>query len=599
MLALHKFRELVAPSWRVLTFLFCLAASLAFGQEDYVSSKLSTEKYLELAATNQQAGDLKEATRYLNSAAMKVWEEKNFTEAIQYFNQSIELNKELNNVSGIAKINSNLGMIYFDLRDFEKSLIYFQLSLDYRLKHGEKTEIISTYINKAVVLNSLNRHSEAAHDLEEALRLATEMSDAPQMKSCYGMLAETYEKVGNQEKTIHYFNLYRTFHEMVQRNRINDAKKETEAAKLAALQLELDKKEKELQLLEKSKELEMTESEIKEMNADLRALLESGTKQELAISLLEHQLELDTLKISDAEARNKAQKLWLVVIVVGLLLLISFALMLYRNYRYKKKINVKLSAQNEEIKTLNEQLEEQVKKRTAQLQKTLENLEKRNRDLDQFSHVISHNLRGPVANILGLGKVINLKNFSDPINIEVFDRLLKATENLDAIVKDLSIILQVQDNQSVPKETVEINSIIDSVKNSLRSEIENSKAEFSIENKKQEVQLVKPYFESITYNLISNAIKYRAPQRPPRVRIESFVKNNYFEFKISDNGKGIHDNDLEKIFQPYKRLTFDGDGKGLGLYMVKTQVETMGGTIEVVSEEGKGSSFFVRIPQDK
>ncbi len=569
----------------------------AFSAGDQKEKDLATLQFLELAEKNRLAGDLKEATRFLNSAAMRVWEAKNYTDAITYFNRSIELNQQLRNESGIAKINSNLGMIYSDMREYEKSLHYFQMSLDYRLKEGEKTEIISTYINKAVVLNSLHKYDDAAKSLEEALRLATEMSDPVQMKSCYGMLAETYEKAGNQERTIHYFNLYRTFHEMVERNKVAQANKETEVAKLRLLETELEKKEQELQLLERTNELEETEALLKDMNSEMRALVEGKSRQDLAMRVLEQKLALDEASIRESEARDSKQRILIGVVVAGLVLLSLFLIFLYRTNAYRKRTNHILSEQNEEIRALNENLEEQVQHRTSELRKTLTNLEKRNRDLDQFSHVISHNLRGPVANILGLGHVINRTNVADPVNIEVFDRLQGATQALDSVVKDLSTILQVTDNQAIPQDVVEVPETVKAVQNMLRTEIDKSKLELAVEFRSRELKTVKAYFESILYNLISNAIKYAAVDRQPKVRIATSLIGNTFKLEVEDNGVGIHSNDLEKIFEPYKRLTVEGDGKGLGLYLVRTQVEALGGSIEVTSQEGRGSKFIVSLPQ--
>jgi signal transduction histidine kinase len=569
----------------------------AFSQDDYAGKQLSVAQCLDLSQQNRLAGDLKEATRYLNTAAMHVWEAKNYKDAIKYFGESIELNKQLNNLSGIAKLHSNLGMIYADLREYEQSLQYFQHSLDYRLKHGEKTEIISTYINKAVVLNSLHRYEEAARNLEESLRLATEMSDASQMKSCYGMLAETYEKAGNQERTIHYFNLYRTFHEMVQRNKVFEANKETEVTKLRLLETELEKKEKELQLLMTSNELKETELELENLSSEKRALVEGKSRQDLALSLLERQLEVDELKIRETEARNSQQKILIAVSVAALILLSLLMLLLYRTNIYRRRTNSKLSEQNEEIRTLNENLESQVQSRTFELRNTLTSLEKRNRDLDQFSHVISHNLRGPVANILGLGRVVNRKNLSDPFNMEVFDRLQGATQNLDSVVKDLSMILQVTDNQGIPKERVNVPDMIKCAEDMLRAEIDRSCVEIVVHDRAKQLDTVKAYFESILYNLISNAIHYAMPSRVPKVKITTSMEGDMFKLQVEDNGTGINAADVKKIFEPYKRLTIEGEGKGLGLYLVRTQLDVLGGSIEVASEEGKGSTFTILLPQ--
>jgi signal transduction histidine kinase len=582
----------------LLLLFFCTGIVLA--QDTYSGKDLSVAQCLSLAEKNKQAGDIKEATRYINTAAMQVWEDKNYADAITYFNQSIELNQKINNLSGIAKIHSNLGMIYADLAQYQKSLDYFQLSLDYRLKYGEKSEIISTYINKGVVLNNLKKHQAAATDIEEALRLATEMNDAAQMKSCYGMLAETYEKAGNQERTMHYFNLYRTFHEMIQRNKVNEAKKETEAAQLLMLQAELEKKKQEIALLNSNRELAMTEEELKKLDQKVRTLMESNTKKELAINLLEQEVELSTLRVNDAEAKNNIQKIWTIITIIGFIAVLVITLLLYRNYRFKRAVNHQLSEQNEEIKTLNENLEVQVAKRTLELQKTLTDLEKRNRDLDQFSHVISHNLRGPVASILGLGRILDRDNPSDPVNLEIFNRLISAAENLDSVVSDLSVILEVKGNQELPKEKIELAQVVKQAEKLLENDIKKSGLQVTLSGETTVVSGVKAYLESIHYNLLTNAIKYAAADRPPFVKIaassQQTEKGNHCLITYTDNGIGIAAEDYEKIFQPYKRLSAKGNGKGLGLYLVKTQIEAMGGNISVSSQVGTGTTFTIQLP---
>ncbi|MCK5103181.1 MAG: tetratricopeptide repeat protein, partial [Cyclobacteriaceae bacterium] len=141
----------------LLIFLVCIF-NITFGQDNYSGKKLTTEEYLKLASKYEKEGDIKEATRYINTIGIIAWEEKDYSNAIDFFNRSIALNELIDNKGGISKLHSNLGMIYSDIEDYEKSLDYFQQALDYRLEFGERTEIISTYINKAVVLNSLEQY---------------------------------------------------------------------------------------------------------------------------------------------------------------------------------------------------------------------------------------------------------------------------------------------------------------------------------------------------------------------------------------------------------------------------------------------------------
>ena len=575
---------------------FISVATQGFSQGTGTSDKV--EGFLGAAKKHADNGDWKEASRFMNDAALAVWENKQYPEAIRYFKQSIAFNERIHNTSGIAKIHSNLGMIYADRYQFDSSLYFFNRALEYRKVEGEKSEIVSTHVNIAVVQNNLKQHHEAVTNLERALQLATEMNDATQMKSCYGMLAETYEKIGNQEKMLHYFNLYRTFHEMIQRNKVVEAKKETETARLEALELELEKRDKELELFRMKQELGLTEAELKSLSEEARVLVEQNTKQQLAMRVLEHEVELDKLRISEAAAQNTRQRIWIVVSAVGLVFAVGLAIMLYRNSNIRKKMNVQLAEHNEEIKVLNEGLESQVQHRTKELQSALLKLEKRNKELDQFSHVISHNLRGPVASILGLGKILNPTQVVDPVSREVFQHVINSTENLDGVVKDLSVILDVRDNV-ITKSMVTLRDSVNQASNSLREEFKATAAVVEVKDQDAPaVKAVKAYLDSIFFNLLSNAIKYRASQRVPHICIHSKAKPKALVITVSDNGAGISPELIDQIFQPYKRLTIEGSGKGLGLYLVKSQVEVMGGTIEVASQVGSGTTFTIELPNE-
>ncbi|MEJ7692640.1 ATP-binding protein [Daejeonella sp.] len=105
---------------------------------------------------------------------------------------------------------------------------------------------------------------------------------------------------------------------------------------------------------------------------------------------------------------------------------------------------------------------------------------------------------------------------------------------------------------------------------------------------------IKSYMHSIFYNLISNSIKYRRPDVDPRIEISSHLSESKLTINFNDNGSGI---DMvkhgDKLFGLYKRFHANIEGKGMGLYMVKTQVETLGGKVSVRSEVGRGAEFII------
>ncbi|MCS6904961.1 MAG: tetratricopeptide repeat protein [Bacteroidia bacterium] len=348
--------------------------------------KLSISECLEIAKQKEFAGDIKEATRFLNQAALIHWENKEYEPAIEIFQRSLALNISINNLHGAAGINSNLGMIYADLGNYEKSLECFQKVLAYRRTRNDKVSIISALINASVVLNNLKRHAEAAEFLEEALVLARELNDADQMKSCYGMLSETYEKAGNTERSIHYFNLYRSFHELVQKEKVKKYEALAEESRLRAELLAAQAKNQGLELLLKNKIIQEQKYQIINIDAKNRALLESKTKQELIIAVIEREKEIQKIeaqrKQEAAQAELQAASLMRNIFMGGFLAAGLFAFTIYRNYRQKKKINSQLQAQNIEIKTQGEKILQQ----KLELEKAYQEIHRRNIEITDSIH---------------------------------------------------------------------------------------------------------------------------------------------------------------------------------------------------------------------
>jgi light-regulated signal transduction histidine kinase (bacteriophytochrome) len=210
--------------------------------------------------------------------------------------------------------------------------------------------------------------------------------------------------------------------------------------------------------------------------------------------------------------------------------------------------------------------------------------------LEQFAYIVSHNLRAPVANIIGTTKYLT-SDMSEEEKIELMEGLHQSTLRLDTIVKDLNHILKVRSKEHEQKEMVHFSGLVNDVKLSLTDKIANTiiNCDFTEVN---ELFAIKPYMYSIFYNLILNSIKFKKLDILPIIDIKSYQKDNKLILVFSDNGLGIDLNKhSEQIFGLYKRFHTHTAGKGIGLYMVKTQVESIGGTISVVSEINKGTEF--------
>jgi len=233
----------------------------------------------------------------------------------------------------------------------------------------------------------------------------------------------------------------------------------------------------------------------------------------------------------------------------------------------------------------------------SQLHKTVNELINKNNDLMQFNYIVSHNLRAPIANILGLVSVLNYQN-SESETKKIIEYIGQSIFKMDDLVKDLNEMLAIRSLISSKKEIVNIENVIDSIFHSIEKQRLESNAIINVDIKKDatEILTVKSYFESIFYNLLSNAIKYRSPLRQLELSVIIKKENDKFKIKISDNGIGI---DLvqngKDLFGLYKRFNVEQEGKGLGLYMVKNQIEAINGEIKIESELNKGTTFLITI----
>lgn len=225
-------------------------------------------------------------------------------------------------------------------------------------------------------------------------------------------------------------------------------------------------------------------------------------------------------------------------------------------------------------------------------------LVQRNKDLEQFSYIVSHNLRGPVANILGLSNVIQTIALSETEKEKTRNYLFDAVKQLDVVIQDLNLTLDIKRNIHETKEHIIFSEAVNGVRSGMEACIEKRRAVIitNFEAAKG-MYAIKSYIHSIFYNLISNSLKYAQPGVPPVIIIKSEIKNNKLCLLFSDNGLGI---DLElcqdKIFGLYHRFHSEIDGKGLGLFMVKTQVEAMDGKIGLYSKVNQGTEFRIEFP---
>ena len=237
----------------------------------------------------------------------------------------------------------------------------------------------------------------------------------------------------------------------------------------------------------------------------------------------------------------------------------------------------------------------QQKLEQLQKEKMSTDLIQRNLNLEQFTFIVSHNLRGPTANIIGFSEYLQDENITLKEQKELQHGLSKSVIALDVVIKDLNSILQIKSEVNEKKEVITFSKIVEDTITSIADIINKHHVQVSVDfSEVDKIFSLKIYIASIFYNLISNSIKYCTPNEPPRIEIKSKRENDKIILTFKDNGLGI---DLKKqgvkIFGLYNRFHSHVEGKGMGLYMVKTQVESLGGTISIASQINKGTKFTI------
>jgi signal transduction histidine kinase len=218
-----------------------------------------------------------------------------------------------------------------------------------------------------------------------------------------------------------------------------------------------------------------------------------------------------------------------------------------------------------------------------------------NKQLEDFSHIISHNIRGPASNISTLVLMVNQNSPLSEFQL-IFSKLEKVSRNLIDSLNELLDIVHLKKNTRIEKTKLSFQEVFWKEKENLEGEILKSKAELYCDfSLAPSIVYSKAYLESIYHNLISNALKYRSPVRSPIIQVKTEQKEGNIFLHVSDNGLGIDlKNFGNKIFGLRKTFHEHPDAKGIGLFMTKTQIETLGGEITVQSEVGEGTTFTVR-----
>ncbi|MGC4021159.1 MAG: tetratricopeptide repeat protein [Cyclobacteriaceae bacterium] len=393
---------------------------------------------------------------------------------------------------------------------------------------------------------SKQKFAEAEKYFQSSLKVSNETKNLQSQMEAYQYLWKLAVTKNNKSEAVQYLNQY-----LVRKDSIKDLDLARQVERLQ-FQLEIEKKDKENELLKLNEE---------------------------------HQANI----IASQRLQNIA--LWAIVICA-----LSMAVGLWYFNRKRRRSNLKLEAQNQFIDLQRKQIE----KRNTDLSSQNQRLAELNHEKDMLMNIVAHDLKSPLARIMGLTNLLTVDGSLSQSQQE-YVRLMKdvTQSNLD-LIGDLLDVNALQSENEVPHATIfNPGSLIHERVAFFQHSSISKKIELQLDQSiEYKVQSNAGYLTRIIDNLLSNAIKFS--QKGTSVQVYSQIEDDTLTISVKDNGPGFSDTDKTLLYQRFKKLsarpTAGESSNGLGLAIVKTLVDRLHGTIELESEIGMGSEFKVRIP---
>jgi signal transduction histidine kinase len=485
---------------------------------------------------------------------------KDYASAKTSLDQALAISKKLKDKIRISESYENLGFLELNRGNLDLALDYYARSVppadSARFEYG----LVWSFYGLGSTNLKLGRFQKALTYFNEAEKKALKLDAKKALTHLYKQKSEIFKLQRNFGESMHYSRMALSIYDSLNRSVI--------ARRFASLQ--------------RFDEIRQKERELKSLNLEKQFAQQRNLLQEQKLS----------------------QQNYLLVLSISLIAVLAALAFVYARFYFRvRRLNLAVMLQKEELLTqsnyihqLNKNLEGLVEEKTIELQKTNNELIKQNDELLQFSYSVSHNLRGPVARMLGLTNVFRYSKDLQEQNLMI-EQVHRASRDLDGILTDLSKIIDIRNDLHTMKEWVDLEQEWLIARALLRDVI---KEQFHISYdfvRVAKIFTIKAFIQSVFYNLLSNAIKYRDPNRNLNIRVVSKLEDGNVIIEIIDNGIGI---DLlqakPSLFKLFKRFHTHVEGRGLGLYLVKSQIESLNGSLQVESVVNEGSIFKVMIP---
>jgi len=459
-------------------------------------------------------------------------------ESLDYNRRSFELAEKLNYKTGLAYSKGNMASNFVNQKNYAKAEEFYKEAIQLKTELGDAYSVIGNKIEIAQLYLEWKKAGKAKTYLEEALKSAKKLDSRSRQSDIYKHLALVHDQLNEPLIAYNYNKIYVSMKDSL----LNE--KTLEEMGASKRRFDVEKSQHEIQILKKENELLGKNEEIRKQQIYLFAI----TTFAIFMSLLWNRNKL--------KYQNRVNKLL-------------------------EEKNLLLNSKNEEIHIKNKQLEHS------------------NEDLQQFAYVASHDLKEPLRMINSYTQLLKRRYSSsfDETGNEFMHYIVDAVGRMENLLNDL-LDFSRAGGQPSPTEFISTNDVMVMVESNLRHRLEILNATLIVQH--DNLPLVKAHrtqLLQLLQNLVSNGMKFKG-ERDPIVEVNAMPLESGYVFSVKDNGIGISKENLEKVFEMFRRLhTRDEyEGTGIGLATCKRIVATWGGDIWVESEEGQGSTFFFSVP---
>ncbi len=586
--------------------------------EKFSFDKGKAESYRNLGRINTISGHYEEALDYFyealkvndklfdtlsmgnNFASIGIvhYYQHDLDKAMEFFKKAAEIFKTKNVLKELGRVFNNMGLVYSDYNNLDTAQYYFDKTIENAKRIGDTKIEISALGNLARIFLIKKEFGKAVQKFQKLIKKTDTVNDKSTICITYANICSAYLNMIPRNKNINYSDSALKYNILAMKyaDELNSNTFRLYAYdNFAEIYKKKHEYKKAFENLEKYTTLNdsIFNQEKTKAIANIEAKYENEKKQ-LIIENLQKEKQADAIII---QKKNTI----ILIIIIGFLIVFVLLLFLFNLYRSKNQALILLDVKNKDILKQREEIAAQRDK----LSEIAFELKKTNRTKNKLFSIIAHDLKNPFQGIIGFSEMIKneaadykadkIEKYSEYI-YDVSNQTFKLLENLLDFTRSQMGLIKYN------PENININSVINDSITLLGSNADEKGVTLINETDKTLTAFAdETMISTVIRNLISNAVKFT--QKGGFVKIKEEKENNFVVIKIIDNGVGIKKSDIPKLFKADLNFSTFGTqkekGTGLGLVVCKDFVVKNKGTISVESEEGKGSTFTIKLPVNK